>query len=466
MKYDVFLSSKSEDYSISEKVYDFLVSNGLKVFLASRELDRLGEAEYANAIDKVLDTTTHMVVVASSIDNIKSKWVQYEWSTFSNDLKSQFRDGNLITVLADSIVIKDLPASLRHQQSFTISDYKYHLLSYLNPNREHNNDSLYSETINTKQSKIQTISTIDSLKRIIKNCSKNKGCILTFSLLFLLLIVSSFFLLKNPFNKNNSNKTNSIDSTSVNTDSVSHIYSSFSNDSIKTFSINGIPIEMRYVEGGKFIMGGEYDSHKVEISSFLIGKTEVTQQLWNTIMYKSDNYYLGPKKPIDNVTYEECLSFIHELNACTGQEFRLPTEAEWEYAARGGKKSKDYKFSGSDNIDEVAWYSINSRTDNNNCCSCSTHEVALKKPNELGLYDMSGNVCEWCSDFIDWDIEYYKSLPSKNPQGPKTGLGHIKRGGACNMIADCQRPNNRLHAVAQHGSQKPIGLRLAMSISK
>jgi hypothetical protein len=131
MKYDVFISSKSEDYHLAEEVYDFLRSEGLSVFIASEELKKIGEAQYSDAIDDVLDHSIHMVVVASSVEHIKSKWVKYEWSTFSNDLKSGYRSGNLITILTTSIELKSLPASLRHQQSFQIENYKDEILDYL-----------------------------------------------------------------------------------------------------------------------------------------------------------------------------------------------------------------------------------------------------------------------------------------------------------------------------------------------
>lgn len=130
-KYDIFISSKSEDYSLAEGVCDFLKANGLKVFIASRELQKIGEAQYAKAIDEVLDNSAHMIVVASSLENIKSKWVEYEWSLFSNDLKSGYREGNLITILSDAIELKTLPGSLRHQQSFNLNSYKDYILDYL-----------------------------------------------------------------------------------------------------------------------------------------------------------------------------------------------------------------------------------------------------------------------------------------------------------------------------------------------
>jgi hypothetical protein len=131
MKYDVFISSKSEDYGLAEQVYDFLTENGLDVFLACRELDRLGKSEYSKAIDHAIESTTHMIVVATTIDHINSKFVEYEWRTFSDDLKSGYRTGNLINILSHDIELRKLPASLRHQQSFWLDTYKQHLLSYL-----------------------------------------------------------------------------------------------------------------------------------------------------------------------------------------------------------------------------------------------------------------------------------------------------------------------------------------------
>lgn len=130
-KYDVFLSSKREDYPLTSGVYDFLKSQGLRVFLACEELKKIGKAKYAEIIDEVLDSSVHMIVVASSLDYISSTWVKYEWSLFSNDLKSGYRDGNLLTILNESIKLEDLPGSLRHQQSFLFSNYKLEILDYL-----------------------------------------------------------------------------------------------------------------------------------------------------------------------------------------------------------------------------------------------------------------------------------------------------------------------------------------------
>ena len=130
-KYDVFISSKSEDYPIAEQVYDFLLSNGLTVFLASRELEVIAEDDYAEAIDDALDESHHMIVVGTRIEYIESKWVKFEWQTFCNDLKSQYREGKLFTILGDAVEKRSLPASIRHKESFTLQNYQTKLLSYL-----------------------------------------------------------------------------------------------------------------------------------------------------------------------------------------------------------------------------------------------------------------------------------------------------------------------------------------------
>ncbi|MBR6588568.1 MAG: toll/interleukin-1 receptor domain-containing protein [Kiritimatiellae bacterium] len=131
MKYDVFISAKSEDYNLAEGVLKFLERNGLSVFLANQELRKIGMSQYAEAIDMALDAATHMIVVASCIDYIRSPFVHYEWSVFSNDLKSGYRTGNLLTVLTDGISLRELPPSLRHQQSYCIDTYQHEILGYL-----------------------------------------------------------------------------------------------------------------------------------------------------------------------------------------------------------------------------------------------------------------------------------------------------------------------------------------------
>ena len=227
-----------------------------------------------------------------------------------------------------------------------------------------------------------------------------------------------------------------------------------------TFSVNGVSFEMIPVEGGTFTMGAteeqvsyadadEKPAHKVTLSSYMIGKTEVTQELWQAVMGTKPGYFSGTNLPVEKVSWEDCQAFINKLNAVTGKTFRLPTEAEWEFAARGSNKSKGYVYSGSNTLNDVAWYGDN---------SSGTHPVATKAPNELGIYDMSGNVWEWCSDWYSYN--YYSVSPEYNPPGYSSASARVIRGGSWDNSAGNSR-------VSYRGSYAPttlsyyLGLRLA-----
>ena len=189
------------------------------------------------------------------------------------------------------------------------------------------------------------------------------------------------------------------------------------NSTNKTFTVNGVQFTMVAVDGGTFQMGSndgrdnQKPVHSVTLSSYYIGQTEVTQALWKAVTGSGSSwsYFEGDNLPVESVTCNDCQYFINKLNQLTGERFRLPTEAEWEFAARGGNKSRGYIYSGSDNIDDVAWHTGNSGK--------KTHPVGTKAPNELGIYDMSGNVWEWCQD---WYGSYSNSAQT-NPTGPASG---------------------------------------------
>ena len=202
------------------------------------------------------------------------------------------------------------------------------------------------------------------------------------------------------------------------------------------FNVGGVEFKMVYVEGGTFMMGAQnsdpnspnYDGearddespvHEVELSDYYIGETQVTQALWKAVMGNNPSGFTGDDdSPVERVSWYDIVKrFIPALNKKTGRTFRLPTEAEWEYAARGGNKSKGHKYSGSEKIDEVAWYDGNSG---------ETYPVKGKKANELGLYDMSGNVWEWCSDRFG----SYNDREEINPKGPENGTVRVRRGGS------------------------------------
>ncbi len=189
---------------------------------------------------------------------------------------------------------------------------------------------------------------------------------------------------------------------------------------------------MVLVEGGTFTMGcteeqgncedNEKPAHAVTLSSFRIGKYEVTQEEWELVMGDNPSTFHGPRRPVEDISWEDAQEFIRKLNKLSGKQYRLPTEAEWEYAARGGRLSKGHLFSGGNDLDSVGWYNDNATE--------QTHKVGQKLPNELGLYDMSGNVWEWCSDW--YDGKYYAVSPDNNPQGPdKQGPdARVLRGGS------------------------------------
>ena len=225
------------------------------------------------------------------------------------------------------------------------------------------------------------------------------------------------------------------------------------------FTVKGVSFTMKPVSGGTFEMGSlsgsldEQPVHSVTLSTYYIGETEVTQELWQAVMGGNPSRFTGSQRPVEQVSWNDCQEFIEQLNALTGKKFRLPTEAEWEYAARGGNKSKGYIYSGSNDVDAVAWYSDNSES--------STHEVKGKLPNELGLYDMSGNVWEWCSD---WYGSYSEALVT-NPQGPSSGSNRVFRGGGWRHAAVYCRCASR-NAYMSTSTYYYLGLRLAISATE
>ena len=233
----------------------------------------------------------------------------------------------------------------------------------------------------------------------------------------------------------------------------------------KEFTVKGVTFKMVKVEGGTFSMGAtseqgteaqfnEKPVHEVTLEDYYIGQTEVTQALWQAVMDYNPSYTRWPECPVDKISWNEYKDFIEALSELTGLPFRMPTENEWEYAARGGKYSKGYKYAGSDNIDEVAWYVANAEE--------KSHPVASKKPNELGIYDMSGNVYEWCEDKY---LMYDGSEPQyseKMLKSDKKREFHIERGGCWNYGPTMCRVAYR-HAGNYTHMYAYDGLRLALT---
>ncbi len=242
---------------------------------------------------------------------------------------------------------------------------------------------------------------------------------------------------------------------------------SFTTPVDRIFTVNGVSFTMKRAGGGTFWMGAQstnssgqnydseaYDSespvHSVTLSTFYMGETEVTQELWQAVMGSNPSHFSGTNLPVEMVSWNMIVNqFLPALNAATGQNFRLPTEAEWEYAARGGNQGHGYKYAGSNTIGDVAWYTGNSNS--------QTHAVATKQPNELGLYDMSGNVWEWCSDWYG----NYNSGSQNNPQGPSSGSTRVLRGGGWLNSAGCCRVSYR-YSSDPDDTNYNYGFRLAL----
>ena len=258
------------------------------------------------------------------------------------------------------------------------------------------------------------------------------------------------------------NSTHHSGSTSS-TSSTSSISSTSSTSSTSSLSaeLNKLINNMVYVPGGTFTMGAtseqgseaesyEKPTHSVTLSSYYICKYEVTQALWRAVMGSNPSNFKDDNLPVEYVSWDDCQTFINRLNSYTGRNFRLPTEAEWEFAARGGNYSRHYKYSGSNYISDVAWYDGNSGN--------RTHPVGTKQANELGLYDMSGNVWEWCSDWYG----SYSSYSQNDPTGPNSGSNRVLRGGGWYIIAGgcrssyrgCRTPGDRY---------RDLGFRLVLS---
>lgn len=228
--------------------------------------------------------------------------------------------------------------------------------------------------------------------------------------------------------------------------------------------VNGQSLKMRLIPGGEFVMGSDENNvakplHRVQISSFYLGEYPVTQAQYQAVTGENPSMFKGDVRPVEMVSWLQAKDFSQKLAEMTSMTFRLPTEAEWEFAARGGTNGKSFLYSGSDQIDEVGWYYDNSYEE--------TKPAGLKLSNELGLHDMSGNVWEWCHDWFS--TEYYKQCKMagcvENPQGPKNGSHHVIRGGSFSQAAGGGYSFSRLCNSPDRCSRY-IGFRLALSIKQ
>ena len=292
------------------------------------------------------------------------------------------------------------------------------------------------------------------------------------SALILVLLATSIQVLAGDYLRGDTNGDGVIDINDV-TELVDYLMCGEWSDSqqVDTFSVAGVSFNMIRVDAGSFMMGAAADddeaadrerpAHQVTLSGYSIGETEVTQELWQAVMgYNPSDFTDDPQRPVDYVSWDDCQLFISKLNEMTGMAFRLPTEAEWEFAARGGNRSKGYKYAGSDNVDDVAWYEVNAYNVGMDDPGFGPHAVKTKAPNELGLYDMSGNVMEWCQDYY----ALYSNETQTDPVGPSSGYGRATRGGSWGGAATSCRVSYRGAGTAPSSRGHYRGFRLAQTI--
>lgn len=371
-KYDVFISCKSEDYKYAEEIYYFLRANGINVFIASKELRIAGESEYIKAISNALEEAYHIIVVASNPSYINSGWVEYEWNLFLCAKLKGKKPGNIITILKD-MSTDDLPINLGIYESFSYNDYKQDLLQYVRiPN------DIVAESSHIKESPKQQNSKENYLYiqigeftlRMIRVESGRVGCsdkpYYDFIHSTPLTDVPSFYISEFPVTQD--------------------LYDLVMRQANTWQAENIVDIRKKYVNGGKKLAKNiAVGAAAALIGGPIVGLASVAGMTYYGITNKQkSNKNQNPAVMVNLLDAEQ---FCMRLSHITNRQFSLPNDHEWEYAARGGQKSKRYIYAGGDDINEVGWYLGNS--------DGSIHPVGEKKPNELGIYDMCGNVCEW-----------------------------------------------------------------------
>lgn len=416
MKYDVFISYRREGgYETAKHLNDLLVKDGYRV---SFDIDTLRNGDFdVQLLDRIEQCKDFILIV--------------DKHAFDRTLNPSFDPKNdwLRRELAHALKHKKniVPIFLSGISTFPI-DLPNDIIEVIKKNGPEYNKYYFDDFYHTLTSRFLT--SYSTKKKIVAR------------LLPFILILSLLFLLV----KYNKQKE------AVCIDDQDEL----------VFAIDDVVFKMRLVKGGTFTMGAtseqgndanndEKPTHSVTLDTYYIGVTEVTQELWKAVTDSNPSYFNGNNFPVEQVSWDDTQKFIRQLNQLTGQNFSLPTEAQWEFAARGGNLSRGYKYSGSNNVDSVAWYWYNSDR--------QIHPVAQKKPNELGLYDMSGNVREWCND---WNGGY-SSLSQHNPIGPSSSSLnlHVLRGGSWLNFARRSRVSDRGCNESSY-RDSALGLRLIL----
>lgn len=426
MVYHVFISYSSKDKQIADKVCQVLESHNMKCWLAPRDI--VAGQKYSEAIESAICNCSVFLIIFSKNSN-SSPWVESELNIAFTECKK------IVPLRIDNTKLEgEMRLLLNNKQWITISQ-----------STDKSFDNLVVAI--TGYTKIQGSDNKQACRRDkLDNKSRNVRIVFSFfrrntiSIICILLsIVALFFYL---------------------------FYSKsfyLGNEACITFTVDNVSFDMVFVKGGTFEMGevktedNSFDipKHQVTLSDFYIGKYEVTQDLWRAVMNDNPSEFRGENLPVNNISWYECQAFVRRLSNITNKKFVLPTEAQWEYAARGGVKSKGYNYSGSNNLNDVGWYNLNS--------DMTLHNVGIKKPNELGIYDMCGNSEEFCSDwYVDWyNVLYCKS--EINPVGPdhgEDGMVVVRNGSWSSSNSGC-RISVRSNFPSESGSAF-IGFRLAL----
>lgn len=425
MAYDIFISYSSKDKQTADKVCQVLESHNMKCWLAPRDIG-VGR-KYSEAIESAICNCRVFLIIFSK-NSSSSPWVESELNIAFTEYKvivplridNTKLEGEMRLLLNNKQWITISPSADKSLNNLVIALAKYTQI----------------QEIDNKQASLQNICDNNSKAKRIRFSVIRRYCIYIcvlfaiFALCFYLFYPKTFYIENKP---------------------------------CITFTVGYVSFDMIFVKGSTFEMGEvktednpfDIPKHHVTLSDFYIGKYEVTQALWRAVMNDNPSEYIGENLPVNNVSWYDCQTFVRKICNITNKKFVLPTEAQWEYVARGGVKAKEYKYSGSNNLSDVGWYNDNS--------NLTLHNVGTKSPNELGIYDMSGNIEELCSDWYD---DWYNVLQCRseiNPQGPaykEDGMVVVRNGSWSSSKYGC-RISARSNFPSESGSAF-MGFRLAL----
>ncbi len=469
MEYDVFISYSRKDTNIANRICKAFDEAGISYFIDRQGIG--GAYEFPAVLAEAIISSRIFLYLASE-NSYGSKYTQSE-ITFAFNRKDR---GTILPYIIDG---SSMPISL---------EFVFSAINWRNMREHPIETALVDDLLNllgkerpkAKNSSVSVTENKTSLSPSRKSMFVKPILVVCISLL--VIAVAVFFLRPNKeLAYNHDVKENSLldtlciaDTVDIvadvidkagldNASSMSTVLKKVIDDKDLLIDVNGISFIMKYVDAGSFMMGAdkgqqnayadEKPAHKVVLKNdYYIGETEVSQDLWEIVMGKNPSMFKDSHLPVEQISYKDCLAFIARLNELTGKSFRLPTEAEWEFAARGGNVNSKMRYSGNDVLSKVAWYSGNS--------GGHTHDVKGKEPNVLGVYDMTGNVWEWCSDCYG----VYPTSEIIDPKGPNSGKYRVYRGGCWGCDDAFSRLTIRGYDAPDYRSSE-VGVRLALDVN-